>query len=239
MLDVKLTVILFITLNYCMWTSTAFSKRACGTYSTIVYRFQRTSTHSQLNDVKLTDRNGDISDKKFLIVGLGNPGDEYAYTRHNMGFLCLDKFASQWETKLKYAPKFTAEYGACLISGRSVGLLKPMSYMNLSGGPVKQIVKHFELTPSTSNLLVVYDDVKVQWGELRLREGGSPRGHNGLKDIDRALGSREYSRLALGIGTNNRVSMSEHVLGSFRPAEEERLDDMLHQAVDMMKCWVE
>lgn len=173
---------------------------------------------------------------KLLIVGLGNPGNEYEFTRHNAGFLCLDNLANRWNAKLTFSSKFNSEYGACAISNKSIGLLKPMTFMNLSGSPVKRISAHFELKPA--DLLVLYDDADYDWGAVKVRPGGSSRGHNGLKDIESALGTREFARLGVGIGRNDRVSMTEHVLGSFSSIERQQLGDILNKASDMVEQWI-
>ena len=115
--------------------------------------------------------------KNLLIIGLGNPGDEYDSTRHNIGFRILDEFAASKKVTMKFTSKFNADYGAIRIGDKNIGLLKPSTYINNSGGPIKKIMENFKLT--ARDILVIADDVALDCGNLRLREKGSHGGHNG------------------------------------------------------------
>ena len=115
--------------------------------------------------------------KNLLIIGLGNPGDEYDSTRHNIGFRILDEFAASKKIPMKFTSKFNADYGAIRIGDKNIGLLKPSTYINNSGGPIKKIMENFKLT--ARDILVIADDVALDCGNLRLREKGSHGGHNG------------------------------------------------------------
>eukprot|EP01041_Mallomonas_annulata_P006534 gene6534-13228_t len=177
-----------------------------------------------------------IRGNKLLIIGLGNPGEEYEYTRHNLGFICLDYIASNWKVEMKMSTKFTADYGANVIGGKSIGFLKPMTFMNLSGGPVKKIMNHFQLQPV--DILVIHDEASLDWGEIQLRpEGGSHRGHNGLRDIEKALGTKQYARLAVGMGGNDRIPLVEHVLSKLKPSEKQELDVISNNALKIVENW--
>ena len=115
--------------------------------------------------------------KNLLIIGLGNPGTDYDSTRHNIGFRILDEFAASKKTTMKFSSKFNADYGAVRIGDKNVGLLKPGTYINNSGGPIKKIMENFKLLPK--DILIVADDIALDCGVLRLREKGSHGGHNG------------------------------------------------------------
>lgn len=123
--------------------------------------------------------------KNLLIIGLGNPGTDYDSTRHNIGFRILDEFAASKKTALKFSSKFNADYGAVRIGDKNVGLLKPGTYINNSGGPIKKIMENFKLLPK--DILIVADDIALDCGVLRLREKGSHGGHNGHRGKQREL----------------------------------------------------
>ena len=184
-----------------------------------------------------------------LIVGLGNPGREYGSTRHNIGFDVLDALARRlgWirgtgEFDRLSRQKFEglAMDGAMdLPSGGSekVMLLKPLTYMNLSGRAVQAAIGFYNLTPP--DVLIVLDDVALPCGKLRLRAGGSSGGHNGLKDIERALGTATYPRLRIGIDAPPpRVAQKDYVLGRFTEAQREQLDPAINRAGDAIVTWV-
>lgn len=118
-----------------------------------------------------------VRSKNLLIIGLGNPGPEYDFTRHNVGFRVLDEFAASRKVSMKFTSKFNADYGAIRIGDKNVGLLKPCTYINNSGGPIRKIMDNFKL--SAKDILVIADDIALDCGVLRLREKGSHGGHNG------------------------------------------------------------
>jgi PTH1 family peptidyl-tRNA hydrolase len=133
-----------------------------------------------------------------LLVGLGNPGPQYAQTRHNAGFLTLDAFASRSGRAVAFRARFEGLYAELEVSGTRVGLLKPETFMNLSGRSVRAAATFFEVEPS--QLLVVHDDLDVPFGELRLKSGGGDGGHRGLRSISLELRTPSYGRLRVGIG---------------------------------------
>jgi len=161
-----------------------------------------------------------------LVVGLGNPGDEYVETRHNVGFMIVDRLARQESAPLRKEKKWNAEVA---VAGK-VMLCKPLSYMNLSGGPVSALSRFYKIEPSET--LVVFDDVALPLGKLRFRKDGSAGGHNGLQSILEQLGTREVARLRVGIGgAANERGLTGHVLGRFSSEERETLEAGLDRAV--------
>jgi len=159
------------------------------------------------------------------VVGLGNPGAEYAETRHNVGFMIVDRLARQEAAALRKEGKWNAEVA---VAGKLM-LCKPLSYMNLSGGPVSALSRFYKVEPS--EMLVVLDDVALPLGKLRFRKNGSAGGHNGLQSIIQQLGTQEVPRLRVGIGAANERTLSGHVLGRFAPEEKESLEAGLDRAL--------
>ena len=133
----------------------------------------------------------------YLIVGLGNPGDKYEKTRHNVGFRIIDKIADKYNAKT-FKNKFEALYADCDIDGKTVMLLKPLTYMNNSGRAVSEAVRFYKIP--TDNILVISDDISMAAGRLRIRANGSHGGHNGLKDIIELLGTDNIARIKVGMG---------------------------------------
>lgn len=151
----------------------------------------------------------------FIIVGLGNPGSEYNGTRHNIGFEVVDYIANKYNININRV-KFKGVYGEGFIEGKKVILLKPSTYMNLSGESIREIINFYKL--SSEEIIVIYDDISLPVGKIRIREKGSAGGHNGIKSIIQHLNIDEFPRIKVGVGqpTNGLVS---HVLGKF-PVEE-------------------
>ena len=172
-----------------------------------------------------------------LIVGLGNPGNEYAATRHNVGFMVVDRLAGRVGMSTSKA-KFHARVFDGAIGPVRCYLMEPMTFMNRSGLSVGEAVVFYKLDPST-DLLVVVDDVALPAGRIRLRAEGGSGGHNGLKDIERVLGTQSFSRLRVGIDSPGKVRQADYVLSRFTPDQIGRLDLALDQAVDAIICWVE
>ncbi len=172
-----------------------------------------------------------------LIVGLGNPGSQYAETRHNVGFAVLDRLARRW------APGETArsKFHGVLLEGtchsERVLLLKPTTFMNRSGLSVSEALRFYKLDPAES-LLVIVDDVALSCGLLRLRAEGGAGGHNGLTDIEQQLATSGYPRLRIGIDPPGEIPQKDYVLGRFRPEQKEALEPALEEAVDASACWV-
>lgn len=159
-----------------------------------------------------------------LIIGLGNPGREYEQTRHNVGFMLLDRLAADagalWKTERAWKALVTAHQGVIYC--------KPTSYMNLSGRPVAAVARFHKIDPN--EMLLVYDDAALPLGRLRFRSGGSAGGHNGVKSIIGELGTQDIPRLKIGIGAANGDDMVNHVLGCFSPAEMPTLEESLNRA---------
>ncbi len=175
-----------------------------------------------------------------VICGLGNPGDRYRLTRHNVGFRVVDLLADRWgRTGRGRVREGAARLEADLPepSGR-VLLVKPMRYMNLSGGALKAALRQTDADPAT-DLLVIADDVDLPLGRIRLRREGSAGGHNGLRDIISALGSNEFSRLRVGIGrpSSSRATV-DHVLATFSSAERGLANEAIATAADAAELWL-
>jgi len=169
-----------------------------------------------------------------IVVGLGNPGDQYAQTRHNIGWMVLDRLAD----RAGWAGRGRTRDASSLVMGRFRGLdlalVKPLTYMNESGLAVRKVLAR-EHAPLV-DMLVVADDLALPFGKLRFREGGGPGGHNGLRSIIEELGTERFSRLRIGIGEPDRNAV-DHVLSRFHPAERQRLDELLDAAADAVETW--
>lgn len=165
-----------------------------------------------------------------LIVGLGNPGKRYGATRHNIGFMVLEKLAKEWEVELKYK-SFNALWGKRTIAGKNLLLAKPQTFMNLSGTAVRQLQSFFKT--DISNLIVIHDDLDLPFGAIRLKSGGGTAGHKGLASIESNLGTSGFMRVRLGIGKPVDKSRIEgYVLEPFRKEEQEVLPEVISRAAD-------
>jgi len=165
----------------------------------------------------------------FLIAGLGNIGDEYAGTRHNIGFDVLDTMAQK--AGATFALDRHAHFATYRSRGKNIYLIKPTTYMNLSGKAVRYWLTELKIQPQ--NLLVILDDLAISFGTIRLRGKGSDGGHNGLKDIDAALGNGNYARLRFGIGSNYPKGAQVHfVLGKWNEEEKKQLPELLQKSAD-------
>lgn len=167
-----------------------------------------------------------------LIVGLGNPGSEYAGTRHNVGFEVIDRLARRHCIALRRRA-LRAVLGEGEIEGKRVILARPMTYMNLSGEAVGAIARMHQIPPA--DILVVVDDIALPLGRLRLRLKGSSGGHNGLESIQRHLHTEEYPRIRIGVGPALPGRMVDHVLSRFKPEERETIEEALERAVDAIE----
>ena len=169
-----------------------------------------------------------------VVIGLGNPGDQYRETRHNVGWMVLDRLAD----RAGWAGRGRTRDAASVVQGRFHGLdltlAKPLTYMNESGIAVRKILAR-EHAP-LNDMLVVTDDFSLPFGKLRFREGGSAGGHNGLRSIIGELENEKFSRLRVGIGDPGRNSI-DHVLSKFHPSERKRLDELLDAAADAVEAW--
>jgi peptidyl-tRNA hydrolase, PTH1 family len=172
-----------------------------------------------------------------LIVGLGNPGAEYAKTRHNAGFLLVETLAARWQAAWKNERKFNARLARAEHRGRRVLLCQPQTFMNASGEAVGALVNFYRL-PRT-RVLVGVDDADLPLGEIRLRAGGSSGGHHGLESIEPHLGSREFARLRLGIGRRDGArEITDYVLSRFDRAEAALMEKVLDRAACQAECWL-
>lgn len=151
----------------------------------------------------------------FLIVGLGNPGREYENTRHNIGFAAIDIIAEKYNIDVNRT-KFKGEYGEGFINGNKVILLKPYTFMNLSGESVREAIDFYKLTEE--EVLIIYDDISLEVGRLRIREKGSAGGHNGIKSIINHMGTDVFTRIKIGVGAP-KGDLVNHVLGKFSKDE--------------------
>jgi PTH1 family peptidyl-tRNA hydrolase len=165
-----------------------------------------------------------------LIVGLGNPGAQYEHTRHNAGFLVVDKLAEDFGIAVN-KNRFDVRHGRGKIEGRAVMLAKPMAFMNRSGWPVQKLAAYFKI--STKDLIIIHDDIDLDFGRLKIKEKGGHGGHKGLKSIIDAVGEGEFVRLRMGVGRSGvQSSVSDHVLGPFNADEARLLDAVIVRARD-------
>jgi PTH1 family peptidyl-tRNA hydrolase len=178
------------------------------------------------------------SSENWLIVGLGNPGREYEKTRHNAGFRALDILAQKLSCKVDKA-KFQGLYGQVNYKGRKLLLLKPQTFMNLSGRSVLQLSAFFHVPPQ--NIIILFDDISLEPGRLRLRKDGSAGGHNGIKSIIAELGSQDFPRVKIGVGAkpHPEFDLADWVLSAFSAQEEKALQPALERAADAALAIVE
>ena len=172
-----------------------------------------------------------------LIVGLGNPGADYAKTRHNAGFLLVEKLAANWKSGWTNEKKFQARVARAERGGNKVLLAEPQTFMNLSGESVGALVQFYQLP--LEKILVVVDDADLPLGEIRLRPAGGSGGHHGLESVAQHLGAKNYARLRIGIGRKNEArQITGHVLGKFSAAENALLEKVLERAAGQLECWL-
>lgn len=164
-----------------------------------------------------------------LIVGLGNPGKEYDKTRHNAGFSVMDEICKELGCELTQK-KFKALYATVKVNGESVLLMKPQTYMNLSGEAVQAAMKFYQI--SNKDLLVIYDDMDLPVGKIRIREKGSAGGQNGMKNIIKMIGTQEFTRIRVGIGKDARIPVVDYVLGKIRKEEMADFEKAVVEAKD-------
>ncbi len=178
------------------------------------------------------------TNESWLIVGLGNPGREYERSRHNCGFRALDILAEKLGCKVDKM-KFQGLYGQLNYNGRKLFLLKPMTFMNLSGKSVLQLSSYFNIPPQ--RIIVMFDDISLVPGRLRVRGDGSAGGHNGIKSIIQELGSQDFPRVKIGVGAkpNPDYDLADWVLSSFSVSEEKALEPALQRAADAALCILE
>ena len=184
----------------------------------------------------LVGKRKSMADKTLLIVGLGNPGEKYEFTRHNAGFMMLDSIAARLNVKVKKL-KFRAMYTQVRMDGIPVVLLKPLTYMNRSGEAVREAASFFKLPPE--RIIVISDDVSMPVGKMRIRTRGSAGGHNGLKSIISHVGE-EFLRVRMGVGSKPEEyrDMADWVLGHFSPEDRKLLDGKAGDVFDAIQMMV-
>ena len=166
----------------------------------------------------------------YLIVGLGNPGASYAKTRHNAGFMVVDKLAMDFEFSVDKR-KFETVYGRGVVEQARAVVAKPMAFMNRSGAPVKKLADFYKI--SSEDMLVIHDDIDLAFGRLKIKEKGGDAGHKGIRSMMNAFGGGDFTRLRVGIGrAESDTSVSGHVLGTFRTEENEIMDIIINRAKD-------
>lgn len=174
----------------------------------------------------------------FLIVGLGNPGAEYAKTRHNAGFSLVEQLAEKWRSTWSNQRKFQARVSRAERGGNTVLLAEPQTFMNASGESVGALMRFYQLPPA--RILVVVDDADLPLGEIRLRPSGGTGGHHGLESVMQQIGSRDYPRLRVGIGRQDGLrQITGHVLGKFSGLEQALLEQVLKRAASQLECWLD
>jgi len=172
-----------------------------------------------------------------LIVGLGNPGPEYDSTRHNVGFVVLDRLARRHAPGAIARSKFQGAMIEAVIDDEKVALLKPLTYMNRSGQSVAEAAGFFKLD-SLRDVFIIVDDVALPCGAIRVRGEGSAGGHNGLADVEQKLGTSQYARLRIGIDAPGQIPQKEYVLGRFRSDQLPLIESACDESVDAAECWV-
>jgi len=164
----------------------------------------------------------------YLIIGLGNPGNRYRYTRHNIGFMVLDEISGRYEVDIKQK-SFDALWNRGKIAGINVLLAMPQTYMNLSGNAARNLIAYFKV--DISKLIVIHDDLDLPFGTVRLKSGGGDAGHKGLKSIISCLGSADFMRIRMGIGKpSDRTPIEDYVLQKFNPDESAQLQQIIQSA---------
>ena len=170
-----------------------------------------------------------------LVVGLGNPGSKYEWTRHNVGFEIVDRLAAGG-SGASFQRKFDGLFAEARVDFQRVLLLKPQTFMNLSGRSVAQVLRFYKI--EVADLLVICDDLNLPLGKLRIRGGGSDGGQKGLRDITAQIGTDAYARLRVGIGDRAEIDASDFVLSRFRPTERAVMDDSMILASQAVAVWV-
>jgi PTH1 family peptidyl-tRNA hydrolase len=169
---------------------------------------------------------------EFLVVGLGNPGEEYENTPHNLGFMVIDRLAGSHSIRVSRKEN-TSLVGLGAVNGKGLALAKPQTYMNLSGPAVKGLLERYELKPD--RLIVVYDELDLPWGSMRIRIKGSAAGHNGVKSLIGSLGTNEFTRIRLGIDTGSPAKGVQVVLGQFKRAQKQDVEETVVRAADAVE----
>lgn len=172
----------------------------------------------------------------FIIAGLGNPGKRYENTKHNVGFITLDQLAEKHDIKINKI-KHKALVGEGRIFDQRVLLVKPQTYMNLSGQSLREVFNYYK--PEIENFIVVYDDVDIPMGRIRIRPSGSAGTHNGMRSIIYDLGRDDFPRVRIGIGGERRASLRSYVIGGFKKEEKQKMEDAIINAGDALETIIE
>jgi len=171
-----------------------------------------------------------MADDRWLIAGLGNPGPQYAGNRHNVGFMCCDELAARAHTSFKRDRSRSQVFSAA-VAGVPVIVAKPMTFMNLSGGPVASLCRFLKIP--AARVIVIHDELDLPFGTVRLKFGGGDNGHNGLRSVTASLGSRDYYRIRIGIDRPpGRMDAADYVLHDFSVAESKELPEIISRAAD-------
>ena len=174
----------------------------------------------------------------YIIAGLGNPTQQYDHTRHNIGFDTITYLADRYHITMN-TKKFQAICGTGVIEGQKVLLLKPQTYMNLSGNSIGEAVNFYKLDPATE-VIVIYDDIALEPGYIRVRKIGSAGGHNGIKDIIAHLGTQEFQRIRVGVGEKPKdYDLAAYVLGHFAAEDRKKVEEAIAQAADAVELMVQ
>ena len=174
----------------------------------------------------------------FIIAGLGNPTREYEGTRHNVGFDVIDRLAARYNIDVD-VKKHRALIGKGMIAGQKVILAKPQTYMNLSGESIRSILDYYKVDPETE-LIVIYDDISLEPGKIRIRKKGSAGGHNGIKNIIAQLGTQNFQRIKVGVGEKPKGwDLADYVLGHFSKEDRALVDDALKRAAEAVELMVQ
>ena len=172
----------------------------------------------------------------FIVVGLGNPGRKYAKTRHNMGFIVADEFAEKLDIKINKI-KHKSLVGEGYLAGQKVLLAKPQTYMNLSGEAVREIMHYYKVEPE--KMILIYDDIDIETGRIRIRKKGGPGTHNGMKSVVAAMGTEEFPRIRIGIGGDIKMHLMDFVTGGMNKKEKEILKGAVITAAEATECIIE
>lgn len=164
-----------------------------------------------------------------LVFGLGNPGSEYANTRHNIGFIMLDDYIGEY----KWSKKFNGLYIEKNINGEKYVFVKPLSFMNLSGGVVSSFVNYYKV--SYKDIIVIHDDLDLPVGKIRIKVNSSAGGHNGIKDIIKSLNTQEFMRIKVGISNNKNIDTKDYVLGNFSKSDLKIIKDIEKEVFEIIE----
>lgn len=168
-----------------------------------------------------------------LVIGLGNPGKAYEQTRHNIGFMTVDRFLNQKQQKMTFSPRFTAFIATMNVGLEKIIVIKPTTYMNLSGDAIRKTMDYHKIP--IEDILVIVDDVNLEIGRLRLRETGGHGGHNGLRNIIGILKTEAFKRIRIGVGNNSLLPLDRYVLAKFHQDEEPIINRALDNATQAIE----